>query len=55
MSYITDYDKAYVAGTYGRFPVEIERGEGSIFLDCGVCEGGKLGCLCLENGKEFYA
>ena len=30
MSYITDYDKAYVAGTYGRFPVEIERGEGSI-------------------------
>ncbi len=34
---------------------KIERGEGSIFLDCGVCEGGKLGCLCLENGKEFYA
>ena len=30
MSHITDYDKAYVAGTYGRFPVEIERGEGSI-------------------------
>ena len=30
MSYITEYDKTYVAGTYGRFPVEIERGEGSV-------------------------
>ncbi|MBQ8431368.1 MAG: metallophosphoesterase [Clostridia bacterium] len=34
---------------------KIERGEGSIFLDCGASEGGKLGCLCLDNGKEFYA
>lgn len=34
---------------------KIERGEGSIFIDCGVCEGGKLGCLCLESGEEFYA
>ena len=34
---------------------KIERGEGSIFLDCGVAEGGKLGCLCLETGKEYYA
>ena len=34
---------------------KIERGEGSIFIDCGACEGGALGCLCLENGKEFYA
>lgn len=34
---------------------KIERGEGSIFLDCGAAEGGSLGCLCLENGKEFYA
>lgn len=33
---------------------KIERGEGSIFLDCGTAEGGKLACLCLENGKEFY-
>lgn len=33
---------------------KIERGEGSIFLDCGVAEGGRLGCLCLETGKEFY-
>lgn len=33
----------------------IARGEGSIFLDCGAGEGGRLGCLCLETGKEFYA
>ena len=33
---------------------KIERGEGSIFLDCGVDDGGKLGCLRLEDGKEFY-
>ncbi len=34
---------------------KIERGEGSIFLDCGAGEGKSLGCLCLETGKEFYA
>ena len=33
----------------------IERGEGSIFRDCGAGEGGRLGCLCLESGEEFYA
>ena len=27
---IINTDKAYVAGTYGRFPVELERGEGSV-------------------------
>ena len=32
----------------------IERGEGSIFLDCGLADGGKLGCLCLETGEETY-
>lgn len=32
----------------------IERGVGSIFLDCGAERGGKLGCLRLEDGKEFY-
>ena len=29
-------------------------GEGSVFLDCGVARGGCLGCLCLDNGKEYY-
>jgi hypothetical protein len=34
---------------------KIEYGEGGIFIDCGAGEGGKLGCLRLEDGKEFYA
>ena len=34
---------------------KIERGVGSILLDCGAETGGKLGCLRLEDGKEFYA
>ncbi len=33
----------------------IEYGQGSIFIDCGAGEGGELGCLCLESGKEYYA
>lgn len=32
----------------------IEKGEGSIFIDCGVAEGGALACLCLETGEEYY-
>ncbi|MBQ9132342.1 MAG: metallophosphoesterase [Clostridia bacterium] len=34
---------------------KITYGEGSIFIDGGVAEGGKLACLCLETGKEYYA
>jgi acetylornithine/N-succinyldiaminopimelate aminotransferase len=30
---ITAFDKEYVAGTYGRFPVELVSGKGSIFFD----------------------
>ena len=40
----------HVPGRDGR----IVRGAGSIFLDCGVAFGGRLGCLCLESGEEFY-
>ncbi len=29
-------------------------GNGSIDVDCGLMRGGRLGCLCLENGKEYY-
>lgn len=29
-------------------------GNGSIDIDCGAMRGGRLGCLCLENKKEFY-
>ena len=30
-------------------------GDGSILIDCGASQGGRLGCLCLDNGKEYYA
>jgi len=29
-------------------------GEGSINIDGGLAYGGKLACLCLDNGKEYY-
>jgi serine/threonine protein phosphatase 1 len=29
-------------------------GNGSIAIDCGAVFGGKLACLCLDNGKEYY-
>lgn len=29
-------------------------GNGSILIDCGLERGGTLGCLRLEDGKEFY-
>ena len=32
----------------------ILRGKGSIFMDCGLGRGGRLGCLRLEDGAEFY-
>ena len=41
----------------GHTPTEsgkIAYGNGSIFVDCGVVNGGNLGCLRLEDGKEFY-
>lgn len=33
---------------------KIYHGEGSIFLDCGAVYDEPLGCICLENGKEYY-
>ena len=29
-------------------------GNGTIFMDCGLGRGGRLACLRLEDGKEFY-
>ena len=29
-------------------------GNGVIYLDCGASENSVLGCLCLDNGKEYY-
>jgi len=54
-SYPLVEDVTVVVGHVPTRSGKIERGEGSIFLDCGVCEGGRLGCLCLETGEEFYA
>ncbi len=47
--------KTVVVGHRPTASGKIERGAGSIFMDCGACEGGKLACLCLESGEEFYA
>ena len=33
---------------------KIYHADNCIFVDCGVAFGEALGCLCLENGKEFY-
>lgn len=41
----------------GHVPTEsgkIERKNGVIYLDCGASRGGKIGCLCLETGEEYY-
>ena len=35
-------------------PDMIYYGNGSIFMDCGSDKNGTLGCLCLDNGKEYY-
>ena len=32
----------------------IERRGGVIYLDCGAMRGGRIGCLCLETGEEYY-
>ena len=54
-SYALIEDSTVVVGHVPTRSQRIERGEGSIFIDCGAGEGGSLGCLCLETGKEFYA
>lgn len=54
-SYALMEDATVVVGHIPTRTGKIERGEGSIFIDCGAAEGGKLGCLCLDNGKEYYA
>ena len=33
----------------------IYKTENAILVDCGAAFGESLGCICLENGKEFYA
>ncbi len=48
-------DKTVIVGHIPTASGRITRGEGSIFMDCGAAEGGSLACLCLEDGKEYYA
>jgi serine/threonine protein phosphatase 1 len=33
---------------------DIYRGDGFIAIDCGAARGGRLACLCLDNGEEYY-
>lgn len=33
---------------------KVFRGEGCIGVDCGAARGGRIGCLRLEDGREFY-
>lgn len=54
-SYALIDDATVIVGHVPTASRRIERGEGSIFIDCGAAEDGALGCLCLENGKEYYA
>jgi len=53
-SYALAEDTTVIVGHVPTADGKIARGEGSIFLDCGVAEDGKIGCLCLENGQEYY-
>lgn len=41
---VTEFSKA----------THIRRGDGYIGIDCGVGRGGRLACLCLDNGEEYY-
>ena len=62
-----DYEKAYFKDKYvvtGHTPTMVIPGNprpGFIFrknnhiaIDCGASHGGRLGCLCLETGEEYY-
>ena len=47
-------DRVVIVGHVPTKSGRIERDGNLIRLDCGVKDGGKLGCLCLETGEEFY-
>ena len=55
---ITSIDKEYVAGTYGRFPVEIVSGKGSVFVGSDGKEyidlGTGIGVTCFGTGDEEW-
>ncbi|MBR2010652.1 MAG: metallophosphoesterase [Clostridia bacterium] len=47
-------DRVVIVGHAPTKSGSIEREGNIIRIDCGVKDGGKLGCLCLETGEEFY-
>jgi serine/threonine protein phosphatase 1 len=62
-----DYDKVYYPDKFlvtGHTPTRtiannprpdyIYRSNHHIAIDCGAVYGGRLGCLCLDTGEEFY-
>ena len=55
---ITSIDKEYVAGTYGRFPVELVSGKGSVFVGSDGKEyidlGTGIGVTCFGTGDEDW-
>ena len=55
---ITALDKEYVAGTYGRFPVELVSGKGSYFYDADgkryIDMGSGIGVTALGTGDEGW-
>lgn len=48
------HDRTVVVGHAPTASGRIEREGNLIRIDCGAREGGKLACLCLETGEEFY-
>ena len=56
---IISMDREYVAGTYGRFPVELVSGKGSIVTDVNGKEyidmGSGIGVTCFGFGDEAWA
>ena len=55
---ITAIDQEYVAGTYGRFPVELVSGKGSIFFDADgkryIDMGSGIGVTAFGTGDEAW-
>ena len=58
MGKITELDKKYVAGTYGRFPVELVSGKGSVFVGSDGKEyidmGSGIGVTCFGAADDEW-
>lgn len=51
---VYDLDATVVVGHTPTASGSIEREGNLVRLDCGAKDGGRLACLCLETGKEYY-